>query len=57
MSAKQERMAAAMMGRLVRHYTCRYGWVIGVMLGKKGKGLWLQVSDGTKVWCQYVRCA
>ena len=43
-------------GRMARHYTGRTGIVIGVVIGRKGKGLWLHVSDDNGTWCQYARC-
>lgn len=57
MTAKQMFYASMVIGQWVWHSNGECGKVIGVVLGKKARGLWLQVSDlEGKVWCQYSRC-
>lgn len=56
MSKRQLDRAEQMIGATVVHSTGRIGVVIGVLIGKRGKGVWYQVSDSTGTWCMYARC-
>lgn len=56
MSARQLELANMMIGETVTHSNGRSGVVIGVIIAKKGKGVWYQISDNAGTWCMYRRC-